>query len=448
MIAEPWASLAIVAVSIAALIFMVLRWKVPAFIALLVVALATGIAFGAAPADVLAAIRKGTGEALGFVAVVIGLGAMLGGLLEASGGIGALANRLLDAFGERRAPWALVAVGTIVGIPLFFDVGFIVLAPLLVTLSLRAKRRVTYFALPLLAGLLTMHALLPPHPGPVAVAELIGTDYGLLAMYGLACGIPAAIVAGPVFAILFHGQKGFGEGGPPPRFDQDAPAIPAIGFVPALAGMLIPLSLILLAALAGSMLSPGVFRTILEFIGHPFTALILACGFVGLWLRLRLSAPLDVISDIMTKALAPAGLMVLVVGAGAAYKEVLIQSGAGAQVTAAVATFDLAVPVFAFLLAAFVRVAQGSATVAMVTAGGLAAPLIGQAGLSPGQVALVTVAIGAGASVASHVNDTGFWLVKQYLGLTEAQTFRSWTASATIAGVVMFGMAMLLWSFA
>ena len=216
MMGEPLQSLSIVGGSIALLIFMVLRWKVPAFIALLVIALATGIAFGEPPADVLAAVRKGTGEALGFVAVVIGLGAMLGGLLEASGGVGALANRLLDAFGERRAPWALVVVGVVVGIPLFFDVGFIVLAPLVTTLALRAKRRVMYFALPLLAGLLTMHALLPPHPGPVAVAELIGTDYGLLVLYGLACGIPAAIIAGPLFAIYAHGQSGFGEGGPPP----------------------------------------------------------------------------------------------------------------------------------------------------------------------------------------------------------------------------------------
>ena len=248
--------------------------------------------------------------------------------------------------------------------------------------------------------------------------------------------------------MLAHRQPGFGESGPPPRFDEDSAALPAIGFTPALAGMLIPLTLILLAALAGGLLAPSLLRTMLEFIGHPFTALIIACGFVGLWLRLKVGAPLQTISDVMTKALAPAGLMVLDVGAGAAYKEVLIQSGAGVQVTAAVSAFNLSVPVFAFLLAAFVRVAQGSATVSMVTAAGLAAPLIAQAGLSPGQIALVSVSIGAGASIASHVNDTGFWLVRTYLGLSEAQTFRSWTVSATIAGLVMFAMAMLLWSFA
>ncbi|WP_245646649.1 GntT/GntP/DsdX family permease [Sphingomonas soli] len=447
MMSEPWNTLLIVAVSIAAVIVLVLRVKLQPFLALLLVALLTGLAFGADPQAVIAAVRKGTGEALGFVAVVIGLGAILGGLLEASGGVNAIAHRLLDAFGERRIPWALTAVGIIVGIPLFFDVAFIILAPLLTTLAVRADRRITYFALPLLAGLLTMHALLPPHPGPVAVAELIGTDYGLLAFYGLICGIPAAIIAGPVYARLAHGAPGWGDQSPPPMLDEGAPQTAAIGFWPALVATLVPLALILLAAVAGQFMADGPVKATLQFIGHPFTALILATLSVTAWLRFRVDAPLDTISKIMTRALEPAGLMVLVVGAGAAYKEVLIESGAGQQVTAAVASAQLSVLVFAFLLAAFVRIAQGSATVAMVTAAGLAAPLISAAALSPSRVALVTVAIGAGASIASHVNDTGFWLVKQYLGLTEAQTFRSWTLCATIAGAVIFAMAALLWNF-
>lgn len=448
MIGEPWHTLAIVAASIAAVVVLVLRFKIQAFLALLIVALGTGLAFGADPQSVLSAIRKGTGEALGFVAVVIGLGALLGGLLEASGGVSAIAHRLLALFGERRMPWALTAIGVIVGIPLFFDVAFIILAPLLTTLAMRAGRRVTYFALPLLAGLMAMHALLPPHPGPVAVAELIGADYGRLAFYGLVCGIPAAILAGPIFARMFHSAPGFGDIGPPPMFDEGAPKTAPIGFVPALVAMLVPLALILLAAVAGQWLADGPAKTALLFVGHPFTALILACIFVFVWLRVKVGAPAATIGDIMTKALEPAGLMVLVVGAGAAYKEVLIQSGAGQQVTAAVASAQVSVLVFAFLLAAFVRVAQGSATVAMVTAAGLASPLIASAGLSPNKVALVTVAIGAGATIASHVNDTGFWLVKQYLGLTEAQTFRSWTIAATIASFATFGMALILWPFA
>jgi Gnt-I system low-affinity gluconate transporter len=447
MMGEPWHTLAIVAGSIAAVILLVLRLKLQPFVALLLVALATGLVFGSDPQAVIAAIRKGTGEALGFVAVVIGLGAVLGGMLEASGGVQAIARRLLDGFGEKRAPWALTAIGVVVGIPLFFDVAFIVLAPLLTTLAVRAERRVTYFALPLLAGLMTMHALLPPHPGPVAVAELLNTDYGRLALYGLICGIPAAILAGPVFARLAHGAPGYGAIGAPPMLDEGAPQTNAIGFLPALTAMLLPLVLILIGTVAGETMAPGPARSMLAFFGHPFAALMIAVIGAMLWLRLVAGAGFETLSRISTRALEPAGLMVLIVGAGAAYKEVLIESGAGVQITQAVAAAQVSIPVFAFLLSAFVRVAQGSATVAMVTAAGLAAPLIGAAELGPDRVALVTVAIGSGATIASHVNDTGFWLVKQYLGLTEAQTFRSWTLGATIAGTASFAMALLLWPF-
>ena len=443
---EPWRTLLIVGVSIAAVILLVLRVRLPAFLALLIVALGTGLAFGAEPASVLSAIRKGSGEALGFVAVVIGLGAMLGGLLEASGGVATIAHRLLNRFGERRAPWALTVIGVLVGIPLFFDVAFIILVPLLATLSRRAGRRVIYFALPVLAGLMTMHALLPPHPGPVAVAELLGADYGLLAIYGLICGIPAAVLAGPVFARIAHGAPGFGDHAPPPTHDEGSPRLSGIGFGWAMVGMLVPLVLILIAAVAGIVLPDGGWRSAIAFIGHPFVALVIACLLVAAVL-VRAGTSMALASDVMTRALAPAGLMVLVVGAGAAYKEVLIQSGAGQQIADVVAAAQLPVLVFAFLIAGFVRLAQGSATVAMVTAAGLCAPIVTLAALPPGRVALVTIAIGGGASIASHVNDTGFWLVKQYLGLTEAQTFRSWTIASTIAGVAIFAGAAALWPF-
>ena len=442
-----WAVLAIVALSVATLIFMVLRLKLQAFVALLVVALGTGLALGGRPADVIDAVIAGTGSALGFVALVIGLGAMLGGLLEASGGVEALAQRLLRITGERRAPWALAIIGIVVGIPLFFDVGFIILAPIIIGLAVKARRRAVYYALPVLAGLMSMHALLPPHPGPVAVAGLLDTDFGLLALYGLACGIPAAILAGPVFARRFATILPEGEEIAAPTFDGGAAPIARIAFGPALAAMLIPLGLIVGAAIGNYTMAEGPLKSIIGFIGHPLVALIFACLFAATWLALKERVALPEIGDVMTRALAPAGLMVLVVGAGAAYKQVLVDSGAGDEITALVAAANVSVLVFAFVLAAFIRVAQGSATVAMVTAGGLAAPLVISAGLSADRIALVTVAIGAGASIASHVNDTGFWLVKQYLGLTEAETFRSWTVSATIAGVTMFAVAAAIWPF-
>ncbi|MBO9714517.1 MAG: gluconate transporter [Sphingomonas sp.] len=444
---EPWHTLLIVAVSIAAVIVMVLRFKLQPFLALLIVALGTGLAFGGEPASVIAAIKKGTGEALGFVAVVIGLGALLGGMLEASGGVTAIAHRLLGVFGEKRAPWALLAIGIVVGIPLFFDVALIILAPLVATLAVDAGRRVTWFAIPLLAGLMTMHALLPPHPGPVAAAELLHTDYGLMAIYGLICGIPAAIVAGPIYARIAHSAPGWGDMTPPPMLDEGAPQTKPVGFWFALVAMLVPLALIILGTVAGQAMAKGPVRSTLEFVGHPFVALVIACLLVLLWLRTTKGAPWATLSSIMTRALEPAGVMVLIIGAGAAYKEVLIESGAGVQIKELMAQTNISLLLFAFLLSAFVRVAQGSATVSMVTGAGLAAPLVAGAGLSAGQVALVTVALGAGASVASHVNDTGFWLVKQYLGLSEAQTLRSWTICATLAGLVMLGMASLLWNF-
>jgi len=448
MMAEPWHTLIIVALSIAAVIVMVLKLKMQPFLALLLAALATGLAFGGDPQTVLAAVKKGTGDALGYVAVVIGLGALLGGMLEASGGVTAIAHKLLGAFGEKRIPWALLAVGIIVGIPLFFDVAFIILAPLVATLAVKAERRVTWFAIPLLAGLMAMHALLPPHPGPVAAAELLHTNYGMMAIYGLVCGIPAAVIAGPLYARFFHSAPGWGDTSPPPMLDEGAPQTERVGFWFALLAMLIPLALIIIGTVAGQGMADGPAKMALLFAGHPFTALILACLLVIGWLRIVKGAPFATLSRIMTRALEPAGVMVLIIGAGAAYKEVLIESGAGTQITAVMTAAQVSVLLFAFLLAAFVRVAQGSATVAMVTAAGLAAPMVAAASLSPGRIALVTVAIGAGASIASHVNDTGFWLVKQYLGLTEAQTLRSWTICATIAGSVMFGMAMLLWPFA
>jgi gluconate transporter len=439
MIAEPLHTLLIVAASIAVVIVLVLRFRLQPFLALLLVALLTGLAFGGNPGHVIDAVKKGTADALGVVAVVIGLGALLGGMLEASGGVTAIA---------RHMPWALLAIGIIVGVPLFFDVAFIILAPLIATLAVRAERRVTFFALPVLAGLMAMHALLPPHPGPIAAAALLHTDYGLMAIYGLGCGIPAAIVAGPLLARLAHGAPGWGGQTPPPMLDEGAPQTPPVGFWFALVAMLVPLALIIAGAVAAQAMADGPARDAVLFIGHPFTALTFACVMVLLWLRLVAGAPLATLSKVMSRALEPAGAMVLIIGAGAAYKEVLIESGAGVQITHVMQSAQVSVLVFAFALAAFVRVAQGSATVAMITASGLAAPMVAAAALSPGRVALVTVAIGAGATVASHVNDTGFWLVKQYLGLSEAQTFRSWTVCATIAGAVMFACAGLLWNFA
>ncbi|OYW28164.1 MAG: gluconate transporter [Caulobacter sp. 12-67-6] len=442
----PAMSLLIVVVSVATAVLLVLKARFPAFLALLIVALGAGLAFGGKPDDVIDSVRKGLGDALGFVAVVVGLGAMFGALLEAGGGVEAIANRLLARFGEKRALWALTAIGVVVGVPLFFDVALIILAPLLCALTLRSKRPIVWFALPTLAGLAVMHALLPPHPGPVAAAELLKADYGQIALWGFVCGLPAVLVAGPFYAWIAYrkqGQEGYVL---PPSMDTGMPRQATIGFGVALTAMLAPLALIMIGALARGW-PEGRLRDLVVFLGHPFTALILACVGVWLLLGLRYKTPRSTLLKITGRALEPAGAISLVVGAGAAFKQVLIDSGAGAHITAVITAAQVTPLMFAFLVAAIVRIAQGSATVAMVTAAGLAAPMVAAAGLPPAQVALVLIGIGAGATVVSHVNDTGFWLVSQYLGLTESQTFKAWTIGSTLAGLTTLAVAVIASAF-
>jgi gluconate transporter len=440
----PAFALMLVGVAIAAVVVLVLVVRLPAFLTLLLVAIATGIAAGADPMAVLDAVRKGFGDTLGTVAVVVGLGAMFGAMLEASGGIGAVARALLDRFGERYAPWAMALVGVLVGIPLFFDVAFVILAPLVTTIARRADRRVVYFATPLLIGLSMMHAVVPPHPGPVAASVVLHVETGRLAIWGLVCGLPAVVIAGPLLTYLIEGKPGLGRYAPPPMLDEDAPAAAPIGLLTALLLMLVPLGLILLGGVAQAMGVGGRAGEALRFAGNPFVALLVACLLV--WARLGLAGtPRPVLAKIMGRALEPAGVISLVVGAGAAFKEVLIDSGAGGHVAGAIAAMQVSPLLFGFLVSTIVRVAQGSATVATVTAAGLAAPIVAAAGLGPDHVALVAIAIGAGSIVISHVNDAGFWLVTQYLGLKESQTFRTWTLGSTVGGLVIFAMTLLLW---
>ena len=440
----PLWTILVIAASVAVVVLATLKLRLPAFFALLLVAIGAGLAFGADPLEALASVRKGAGEALGFVAVILGLGSLFGALLEVGGGVEAVSRALLDSFGAKRAPWALAAIGVLVGIPLFFDVALIILAPLILGVAQRSNRSVTFIALPVLAGLAVMHCLLPPHPGPVAAAELLKADYGQIALWGMVCGLPAVILAGPVFAILAFSKGVYVARKDSPVAEAEAPAA-LIGLWPAVIGMLIPLGLIVAGAAAHAVLPKGAARTALEFAGHPFVALAVACLYAWILLRARGMAP-QALLKVTGKALEPAGAIALVIGAGAAFKQVLIDSGAGVHLATAVASARLSPLVFAFLVAAIIRVAQGSATVAMVAAAGLAAPLAAAAGLDATHVALIAVAIGAGAAVVSHVNDAGFWLVEQYLGLSEPETFKSWTVASTVAGLVAFGMAALAYA--
>lgn len=424
---------------IAILLVAILKFKLPAFLALLVVSLLIGIGAGMAPMDVIASMQNGMGGTLGFVAIVVGLGAMFGALLEYAGGIDAVSRSLLGRFGERRSSWALGLVGFLIAIPVFFDVAFIILAPLIHKLSRQSGRALLVYALPLLAGLAVTHAFIPPTPGPIAVAQLLGADLGWVIMFGAIAGLPAMIVAGPWLARFYENTPVSTRRAEPPMEGA------RINFWHAIFAIMLPLILIVGNTVAAQVLADGPLKTALAVLGHPFTALILACLYAYLAFGVTRAVPAETLGRIMNKALEPAGIVILITGAGGVLKQVLVDSGAGAQIAGLMSASGMPILLFGFLVAAIVRIAQGSATVAMLTGAGLVAPVLAAlpegAQLGAPMTALLVIAIASGASLMSHVNDSGFWLVNRYLDQTEAQTLRSWTVASTLVGVT--GMVMV-----
>jgi len=442
----------IVAAGVAMLLLMVLKFKLSAFISLLITAIFVGIMAGMPLNEITASIQEGMGSTLGFVATVVGLGAIFGQMLESSGGARSLANYLLRVFGTEKASWALMLTGFLVGIPIFLDVGLIILIPIVYAISRNTKRSLLFYAIPLLAGLAATHTMVPPTPGPVAVAEILGAELGWVVIFGLIVGLPSAIIAGPVFGKIIA-KKIFvpvpdilQEVKTDPVADSTKP--PSFGIVAFL--ICLPLFLILMSTfiklgVEKSVLEASLLTELLVFLGHPFTALILAT-LCSILLCLKQKIPGQDILELSTKALGPAGIIILVTGAGGVLKQILVDSGIGKILAESIEGSSFPVIVLAWLLAAVVRVTQGSATVAMITAAGIIAPIIEL--INPGQayIALIVVAIGAGATILSHVNDSGFWIVSKYLGMNEKQTLRSWTVMETIlavSGLVFAGLISL-----
>lgn len=429
--------------SVAALLLMITAGRVHAFPALVIAALFAALGAGLAPPEALSSIKNGLGGTLGGIAVVIGLGAMFGVLVEASGGIGSLAEWITRRAGPKYAPWLMGVVGVIVAIPVFFDVALIILIPLVVNLAKRAKASPLRFGLPLLAGLATAHAFIPPTPGPIAVAEQLGADLGWVMLFGLIAGVPAMIIGGPLFA-SFSDKRGWLETG-------EAMAVTQIdmhhnSFNPRLARLaliviLLPLVLIVFGTILKSTQAPDILKTIFGFLGAPIVALLISCGIAAIIFKPKTKDERTARREALNRCLEPVGVVLLVTGAGGAFKQVLVDSGAGKALAESTLALGL-VPVSAgFILALLVRVAQGSATAAMITAAGLTYPIALAANLSDPQLALVAVAIAAGATAVSHVNDSAFWLVNRYFGQTTFQTLRTWTVSATLVGFTGFLVA-------
>ncbi len=431
----------IVVLGVSALLFLVLKFKLNAFIALLLTSILVGILAGMPLSGITKSIQDGMGNTLGFIATVVGLGAILGQMLESSGGAKSLARYLLGKFGESRATWALALTGYIIGIPIFLDVGFIILIPVVYALARNARRSLLYYAIPLLAGLAVTHAMVPPTPGPTAVAQILGVDLGWVVLFGLIIGLPITIIAGPLFGKYIAGkinvqappELGEALAGPAPKDEN----LPRFGIVAAIIS--VPLVLILLSTfikfgIEKGYLAPSLSADIVVFIGHPFTALTIAT-LLSVLLCLKRGFTKEAVLELSTKAMGPAGIIILVTGAGGVLKQILVDSGMGKMLAESIAGSPIPVIVMAWVLAAVVRITQGSATVAMITAASLISPITETIGTSQPQGALLVMAIASGATILSHVNDSGFWIVSKYLGMNEKQTLRSWTVMETIIAV-------------
>lgn len=429
------------------LLFLVLKLKISAFISLLITAIYVGILSGMPLNSITKSIQEGMAGTLGFVATVVGLGAIFGQMLESSGGAQSLAHNMIKRFGTEKASWALMLTGFMVAIPIFLDVGFIILVPIVYALSRDTKKSILYYGIPLLAGLAVTHAFVPPTPGPVAVADIIQADLGWVILLGIVMALPVAVLAGPVWGSYI--SKRIDLQPPSDMFISDHEfegKLPSFGLILSLIG--IPLILILLSTVFSflttkNIIEASLFTEIISFCGHPFTALIIATLIAIYLLGIKRGMDKQKILDLSTKALGPAGIIILITGAGGVLKQILVDSGIGKMMAESIADSSFSPILLAWLLAAIVRVTQGSATVAMITAAGIMAPVLGEFNLSEPGRALIVIAIAAGATILSHVNDSGFWLVGKYFGMNEKQTLQSWTVMETIISVSGLILALL-----
>ncbi|UXM91613.1 GntP family permease [Paenarthrobacter sp. JL.01a] len=439
---------------IALLLFLIIKVKLEPFIALVgtgvIVALVGGISVealvGSATKSSDALIEKGFAGILGHITVIIGLGTVLGAILERSGGAEVLLGRLVKIFGEKGTPLAMGITGFVLGIPVFFDIGIFVLAPLVYVAAIRGGKSLALYALPLLAGLSVTHAFLPPHPGPVAAAGLFHVDLGWIILMGLICGIPAWFASGILWG-TYIGKRVM-VSVPEDRIVAEADTArghePSIGLVLLAIGL--PMILILGGTFGNIFAPAGTFRDILQFFGNPAIALTVAV-LLAMWLLgIRRGMTSAELSEITGSSLRPVGMILLVVGAGAFFGAVLSATGVGKAVADSLSQAGLPIILSAFVISAGMRIAQGSATVAIVTTGGILAPSLAS-GYSQPQLALIVVAISSGSIIASHVNDGGFWIISKYFNMSVKDTLKTWTVLETVLSLVGFGMAALLYTF-
>jgi len=432
--------IALTAAAIGFLLVLILAARLHAFIALMLAAMALGLAAGMGPQKTLRSIQTGFGEALGFIAVVVALGAMIGRFLEYSGGGRALADWLLSKFGRERAVWAVLITAFLVGLPIFFEVGFIILVPLVWNLARESKRSLLYYGLPMACALTVTHSLVPPHPAPAAAAQLLGADLGKTILYGSAASIPMVLAGGMVYGIWISKKLFIPVPAIAARAAESskgpAPAPPSVPVVILL--LILPVLFIFAATIATLSNSPG--QVVLGFFGHPFAALMVTALLAMLFFGFRRGLDRNQVTKMATDSLMPIGTLLVIMGGGGAFKQVIVDSGVGPYAGKLLASSAISPLVVAYIVAATMRAAQGSATVAIITAAGIIAPLVKDIpGYTP---EMIVLALSCGGTCLSHVNDAGFWIVNEYYGMTVPQTLRSWTIMKVITSIV--GISVVL----
>lgn len=430
-------------IGLALLLVLIIKFKVHAMLSILIGAIAIGLIAGMPFEEIVTAVDDGIGNTLKGIALLVGLGSMFGAILEASGGAQTLAVTMVKKFGDEKAAWALGITGLVISIPVFFDAGLIILIPLAFSLAKRTKKSSLFYAIPLLAGLAVGHAFIPPTPGPVLVATMLNVELGWVILVGVCCGFFAMIVAGPVWGAIC-GKKFYV---PVPdqianQEDIDESKLPSFASVVTI--IMIPLVLIILKSVAGVVLALAGVAPLFNFLGQPFAALLIATLAAMFILGTRHGYTMPELEKILTKSLEPTGLILLVTACGGVLRYILQYSGLGEIIGNAVASINLPIVIVAFLVAALVRICVGSATVAMTMAAGIVAAMPEIASLSPMYLACVVAAVAGGATVCSHFNDSGFWLVRSLIGLDEKTTLKTWTIMETLVGGTGFIVALII----
>ncbi len=422
--------------AIALQVFLTIK-KVSPFLSLLFVAIISGLLLGMHPAELLASVEKGVGSTLGGLALILCLGATLGKILEISGAAEQVSLTLIRSFGEKNIQWAIMITGFLIGIPIYYNAGFVILVPLVFSIAKRTGLPLLYIAIPMAAALSTTHCFLPPHPGPVVLVNAFHANMGQTLVYGILIAIPAVIVAGPILGKLLKPVQVtvndlFGG------TSQSVTTLPHP--VPSFFVALLPVFLITLSVIANAFLDKGnMVRSVLSFAGDSTIALLTAVIAAMYYFGIRKNKPMPEIMQWVNEGISGIAMILLIITAGGVFKQVLIDSGTGAYIASFSSKLQLPPLLFAWIITALLRVTLGSATVAGLTAAGIVAPLLAMGNISP---ELMVLAVGAGSVFGSHINDSGFWMFKEFFKLSLKQTFLSWTLMETIISIL--GLAGVL----